>query len=151
MPAAAALELLHNFSLVHDDIEDKSPTRRGRPTLWRKSGVPLAINAGDALFTIANQAALTLLQDYEPPTVVTVLGIIEHACLELTKGQFLDLYNQAKGRLSLAGYWQMIGGKTAALLAACTATAAHSLPVTARSINAIFPALPNRGRREIVS
>jgi geranylgeranyl diphosphate synthase type I len=120
MPAAAALELLHNFSLVHDDIEDNSPTRRGRPTLWRRSGVPLAINAGDALFTIANQAALNLLQDYEPPTVATVLGIIQQACLDLTKGQFLDLYNQEKGRLTVEGYWQMIGGKTAALLAAST-------------------------------
>jgi geranylgeranyl diphosphate synthase type I len=120
VPAAAALELLHNFSLVHDDIEDNSPTRRGRPTLWRRYGVPLAINAGDALFTIANQATLNLLQDYEPPTVVTVLGIIEQACLDLTKGQFLDLYNQEKGRLTVEGYWQMISGKTAALLAACT-------------------------------
>lgn len=120
VPAAAALELLHNFSLVHDDIEDNSTTRRGRPTLWQRSGVPLSINAGDALFTIANLAALNLLQDYEPPTVVTVLGILEQACLDLTKGQFLDLYNQEKGRLTVAGYWQMIGGKTAALLAACT-------------------------------
>jgi geranylgeranyl diphosphate synthase type I len=120
LPAAAALELLHNFSLVHDDIQDNSPTRRGRPTLWQRSGVPLAINAGDALFTIANQAALNLLQDYEPSIVVTVLGIIEQACLDLTKGQFLDLYNQEKGRLSIEAYWQMIGGKTSALLAACS-------------------------------
>jgi geranylgeranyl diphosphate synthase type I len=120
VPAAAALELLHNFSLVHDDIEDNSTTRRGRPTLWQRSGVPLALNAGDALFTIANLAALNLLQTYEPPIVVTVLGILEQACLDLTKGQFLDLYNQEKGRLTMDGYWQMIGGKTAALLAACT-------------------------------
>jgi geranylgeranyl diphosphate synthase type I len=120
VPAAAALELLHNFSLVHDDIEDNSPTRRGRPTLWQRSGVPLAINAGDALFTIANQAALNLLQHYEPATVVTVVGIIEQASLDLTKGQFLDLSNQEKGRITVDGYWKMIGGKTAALLAACT-------------------------------
>ena len=120
VPAAAALELLHNFSLVHDDIEDNSRTRRGRPTVWRRYGVPLAINAGDALFTIANQAVLNLMQHYEPPTVATVLGIIEQACLDLTKGQFLDLYNQEKGRLTIERYWQMIGGKTAALLAACS-------------------------------
>lgn len=120
LPAAAALELLHNFSLVHDDIEDNSPVRRGRQTVWRRFGMPLAINAGDALFTIANQAALNLLQYYEAPTVVTALGIIEQACLDLTKGQFLDLYNQEKGRLTLEGYWTMIGGKTAALLAACS-------------------------------
>jgi len=120
LPAAAALELVHNFSLVHDDIEDNSPTRRNRPTLWRKFQVPLAINAGDALFVISNQASLSLLHEYEPPMVVAVLGIIQQACLDLTKGQFLDLYNQARGRLTVAGYWRMIGGKTAALLAACT-------------------------------
>ncbi|MFH1185075.1 MAG: polyprenyl synthetase family protein [Chloroflexota bacterium] len=119
-PGAAALELLHNFSLVHDDIQDNSPTRRGRPTLWRKAGVPLAINAGDALFTIANQATLDLTQAFESAAVVAVHGILQQACLDLTKGQFLDLDHQGARRLSLKGYWQMIDGKTAALLAACT-------------------------------
>ena len=119
-PGAAALELLHNFSLVHDDIQDNSPTRRGRPTLWTRAGVPLAINAGDALFTIANQAALDLRRAFEPAAVVAVYGILQQACLDLTMGQFLDLYHQGARRLSLKGYWQMIDGKTAALLAACT-------------------------------
>ena len=44
LPAATAVELIHNFSLIHDDIEDKSPMRRGRPTLWTQWGIPLAIN-----------------------------------------------------------------------------------------------------------
>ncbi|MEZ4675199.1 MAG: polyprenyl synthetase family protein, partial [Caldilineaceae bacterium] len=56
LPAAAAIELLHNFSLIHDDIEDGDETRRHRPTLWKVWGVPQAINAGDALFTIAYAA-----------------------------------------------------------------------------------------------
>lgn len=120
LPAAAALELVHNFSLVHDDIEDNSPTRRNRPTLWRQVGIPLAINAGDALFTLANQAAIDLIQEYEPAVVITVIGILEQACLDLTKGQFLDLHNQESDRLTPRSYWQMIGGKTAALLAAST-------------------------------
>src|SRR3972149_2472182 len=55
-PAAAAIELLHNFSLIHDDVEDRSDLRRGRLTLWKVWGVPQAINAGDALFTIAHMA-----------------------------------------------------------------------------------------------
>lgn len=118
VPAAAALELVHNFSLVHDDIQDNSPTRRGRPTLWRKAGMPLAVNAGDALFTIANQAALDLSRSFEPAVVVAVLRILEQACLDLTKGQFLDLYHQEAQRLSTRSYWEMIEGKTAALLAA---------------------------------
>jgi len=56
LPAAAAVELVHNFSLVHDDVQDNSEKRRGRPTVWTKWGLPMAINVGDALFVIANQA-----------------------------------------------------------------------------------------------
>src|SRR6187401_3751858 len=60
LPAAAAVELVHNFSLVHDDIQDNSEKRRGRPTAWVKWGAPMAINVGDALFVIANQAITDL-------------------------------------------------------------------------------------------
>src|SRR5262245_11588425 len=60
LPAAAAVELVHNFSLVHDDIQDNSDKRRGRPTTWVKWGAPMAINAGDALFVISNQAIIDL-------------------------------------------------------------------------------------------
>jgi geranylgeranyl diphosphate synthase type I len=61
LPAAAAVELVHNFSLIHDDIEDHSPIRRGRPTIWKKWGIPQAINAGDAMFTF-NKPAFNLLR-----------------------------------------------------------------------------------------
>ena len=60
MPAAVAVELLHNFTLIHDDIEDQSPMRHGRPTLWQKYGTAQAINAGDALFSIAQLSILDL-------------------------------------------------------------------------------------------
>ena len=61
LPAASAVELIHNFSLVHDDIEDQSATRRGRPTMWAKWGVPQALNTGDALFALARLSLLRLL------------------------------------------------------------------------------------------
>src|SRR5215207_11536452 len=61
LPAAAAMELVHNFSLVHDDIQDNSPKRRGRDTAWVKWGAPMAINAGDALFVMSNQAIIDLI------------------------------------------------------------------------------------------
>ena len=63
LPAAAAVELVHNFSLVHDDIQDNSPKRRGRPTVWVKWGSPMAINAGDALFVMSNLALTDLGDD----------------------------------------------------------------------------------------
>ena len=58
LPAAAGLELLHNFSLIHDDIEDNGLTRRHRPTVWALFGLPLACNAGDAMFSLAHLAFL---------------------------------------------------------------------------------------------
>ena len=61
LPLGAALELIHNFSLIHDDIQDNSPLRRGRPTVWRLWGQAQAINAGDAMFTLAHLAPQRLL------------------------------------------------------------------------------------------
>lgn len=120
VPAAAALELIHNFSLVHDDIQDNSEKRRGRTTVWKKWGAPMAINVGDALFVIANQALLDLRHDYPAEIVLQAATVLQNACLDLTRGQFLDMYYQASSDLPLDAYWPMVGGKTAALLSACT-------------------------------
>lgn len=123
LPAAAAVEILHNFSLIHDDIEDNSTTRRGRPTLWCKWGIPLAINAGDTLFTLANLALMGLEDDR---SAVTAARIFQDTCLQLTKGQHLDISYEKRRDLDLEAYWPMIGGKTAALLQACTRLGALS-------------------------
>lgn len=119
-PAAAAIELIHNFSLAHDDIQDNSELRRGRHTLWVKWGAPMAINVGDALFVLANQAALDLAQHYPAGIVVKAATILNDNCLELTRGQYLDMSYEERNDLSIEEYWQMIGGKTSALLATCT-------------------------------
>ena len=120
LPAAAAVELVHNFSLVHDDVQDNSEKRRGRPTVWTKWGVPMAINVGDALFVIANQAVMDLIKTHPASTVVRASSILHDACLDLTRGQFLDMSYEERNDLSLEDYWPMIGGKTSALLSACT-------------------------------
>lgn len=119
LPAAAAVELMHNFSLLHDDIQDNSPKRRGRPTAWVKWGMPLAINAGDALFVLSNQAMLDLMPSYPAQTVLQTAVILNDACLDLTRGQFLDISYEQRSDLTLDDYWPMIAGKTASLLAAC--------------------------------
>lgn len=120
LPAAAAVELVHNFSLVHDDVQDNSDKRRGRPTVWTKWGVPMAINVGDALFVIANQAVMDLIKTHPASTVVRAATIMHDTCLDLTRGQFLDMSYEERNDLGLEDYWPMIGGKTSALLSACT-------------------------------
>jgi geranylgeranyl diphosphate synthase type I len=117
---ASAIELVHNFSLVHDDIQDNSDKRRGRHTVWVKWGAPMAINAGDALFVIANQAILDLAKHYPTEVVVKAAGILNDTCLDLTRGQFLDMSYEERNNLSIEDYWPMVGGKTSALLSACT-------------------------------
>jgi geranylgeranyl diphosphate synthase, type I len=119
LPAAAAVELVHNFSLVHDDIQDNSDKRRGRPTTWVKWGAPMAINVGDALFVMSNQAIIDLKQNYPAETVVRAAEILHNACLELTRGQFLDMSYEERNDLGVDDYWPMVAGKTAALLSAC--------------------------------
>lgn len=120
LPAAAAAELIHNFSLIHDDIEDNSPVRRGRPTLWKLWGVPQAINAGDALFSLAHLALLNLSQQTSPHTTLKASHLLLETCLKLTQGQYLDISYELRGDLTLQAYWPMVDGKTAALLATCT-------------------------------
>jgi geranylgeranyl diphosphate synthase type I len=124
LPAASAVELIHNFSLIHDDIQDNSPLRRGRPTVWKRWGIAQAINSGDAMLTLAHLAALRLAEQLSVETALQAAAILQRACLHLTQGQFLDLSYEARGDLSLEAYWPMVKGKTAALLAACTETGA---------------------------
>jgi geranylgeranyl diphosphate synthase type I len=119
LPAAAAVELVHNFSLVHDDIQDNSPTRRGRPTAWTKWGIPMAINIGDALFAMAGEAILDLRPAYPADLVLEAAALLNDTCLELTRGQFLDMSFEQRTDLTDEDYWPMVAGKTAALLSTC--------------------------------
>jgi geranylgeranyl diphosphate synthase type I len=120
LPVAASVELVHNFSLIHDDIQDNSPLRRGRPTLWSRWGIPQAINAGDTMFILAHLAMNRLEEIVEAPVVFQADHILNQTCLRLTQGQYLDLSYEDRGDLAVEAYWPMVEGKTAALLAACT-------------------------------
>jgi len=126
LPAASAIELLHNFSLIHDDIEDKSEMRRGRPTLWTKWGIEQAINTGDAVFTLAHLSMFRLGETVgSPALVLDLLQEFDQACLLLTQGQHLDIAFETRIDVTSSDYITMIEGKTAALLAASTAIGAH--------------------------
>jgi geranylgeranyl diphosphate synthase type I len=118
VPAAAALELLHNFSLIHDDIQDASPTRHGRSTLWQLWGASQAINSGDALYALAH-LALNRLTDrgVDAGTALQAQRRLDETCLELTRGQYSDMHFESNSRVTVEQYLAMIEGKTAALLA----------------------------------
>jgi len=119
LPASTAVELLHNFSLIHDDIQDNSPLRRNRPTVWVKWGMPQAINAGDVMFTLAFMAIQGLASTLAAQRVLDAIHILQETCLLLTQGQYLDISYEDKLSLSIEDYWRMIGGKTSALLSCC--------------------------------
>ena len=120
VPAAAAVEILHNFSLVHDDIEDNSPTRRGRQTLWTIWGMELAINTGDAMFALAHVALGRLMErGVEAAIVVQALRRFDETCVRLTQGQHADMSFEKRDQVSVDEYIEMITGKTAVLLSHC--------------------------------
>jgi geranylgeranyl diphosphate synthase type I len=119
VPVAASVELIHNFSLVHDDIEDSSKTRRGRPTVWSRWGVPQALNTGDVLFVAAHLACHRLVGGGTSlETAYAAQRELDDACLQLTLGQHLDLAFEPRPTVAAEEYLQMIAGKTASLLAA---------------------------------
>jgi geranylgeranyl diphosphate synthase type I len=120
LPGAAAVELGHNFSLVHDDIEDGDTERRHRPTLWALHGIPQAINAGDMLFTLSRKA-LHRLSDLGFPDakVLRLMRLHDDTCLALCEGQYLDIWASERAEpMTVELYFDMIGRKTAALIAA---------------------------------
>lgn len=117
--AAAAVELLHNFSLIHDDIQDNSLTRHGRPTVWQHWGMANAVNAGDAMFALAYGALEIQSRALSAKTVRTIWAIFNNTNLELTRGQHLDMRFEHLDTVSTEAYISMISGKSAALLATC--------------------------------
>ncbi|MBG7609369.1 MAG: polyprenyl synthetase family protein [Anaerolineae bacterium] len=120
LPAAAGIELVHNFSLIHDDIEDNSPLRRGRPTLWKKWGIAQAVNAGDAMFSLAHLALMRMENSSPLKVTLQATNVLRQACLTLTQGQYLDISYENRTDVSIEDYWPMVEGKTATLLATCT-------------------------------
>lgn len=117
VPAAAAVEMLHNFSLIHDDIEDHSDTRRGRLTLWKIWGMEQAINSGDALFALSHLAMSRLMENgVGAETAVSALRRFDETCVQLTQGQYHDMDFETRATVSVDEYVAMITGKTAVLL-----------------------------------
>lgn len=117
LPAAAAIELTHNFTLIHDDIEDHDTERRHRATLWSIWGIPQAINTGDGLFALSRYTLWGVLDAGVEGNIAARLGrLLDHACLVLAEGQHMDMSFEQLGAVPVATYVDMIARKTAALM-----------------------------------
>ncbi len=125
LPAAAAVELLHNFTLIHDDIEDQDPTRRHRPTVWSVWGIPQAINAGDGMYAISRLAVHRLRdRGVSAERVLDFARLLDRACVEVCEGQFLDISFESRTDVTADRHRAMVAKKTGALFCAAAEGAA---------------------------
>ncbi len=115
-PVAGAIELLHNFTLIHDDIQDRSPNRRHRPTVWRVWNDAQAINAGDALFAVSQLSLIDAAKDVSADTLLTLLEGFNRCTIDIVRGQVQDLQNEGAAIVTPDDYLEMISGKTAAII-----------------------------------
>ncbi len=116
LPAAAAIEWIHNFTLVHDDIQDGDRERRGRETVWSIWGVGQGLNAGDAMFAHATMQLAS--SDGDDVRTLRVLRAVLSATLEVIEGQCQDLDMEGRLDVGLRTYLRMVRAKTGALLGA---------------------------------
>ena len=115
LPIARALEVFHNFTLLHDDLMDKSPIRRGQPTVYRKWNDNTAILSGDAM---SIEAYRSLEGNENPQLLFRVLPFFNKMAIEICKGQQYDMDFEEREHVSVAEYIEMIRLKTAVLLGA---------------------------------
>ena len=117
LPAAVAIEYVHNFSLVHDDIQDQDETRHHRLTLWAAWDVPRALQAGNVLRLVAGRALERLLDGgMAHERALSVAGMLTGAYLEMIEGQWLDILYEGRHDITLDDYMVMISKKTGALI-----------------------------------
>lgn len=115
-PAAAALELIHNFSLVHDDIQDQGLERRHQPTVWALWGTPRALVAGDAMQSLGDLAILHSDDAVPSSTAVRVSQLLTQSYIEMIEGQCRDLQFEQRETIGTDEYLDMIALKTGALI-----------------------------------
>ena len=119
LPAAAALEFIHNFSLIHDDIQDQDVERRHQPTVWHLWGIPKALWSGDAMQCTGDLSLLGVsARDVPPETVLKVSEILTESYTEMIQGQVLDLQFESRTDITADEYLFMIACKTGALIRA---------------------------------
>lgn len=120
LPLAAGIQLLHDFSLIHDDIQDNSDLRRGRETVWSIWGMAQGINAGDGMFVLAHLAIQRMYEvGISAERVLEILRRFDRAILQICEGQHLDMKFEGDCSISQSDYIAMVTRKTAVLVASC--------------------------------
>lgn len=113
LPSGTALEIVHNFTLIHDDIMDESDTRRGRTTIWKNYGIPQAIDSGDGLFALGILSSLELdSAGVSAEKALLATRELMQACLDTVEGQALDISFEDRMDIGPDEYLKMIGLKT---------------------------------------
>ncbi len=126
LDAAVAVEIFHNYSLVHDDIEDRDELRHGRRTLWSAYGIAEAINAGDAMCALSFLSLEHAAAYIEARRVLEMIALLHDAHAVMCEGQSLDLHFESERSVDLPGYYRMIECKTAQLFDASCRLGAYA-------------------------
>ena len=134
LPQAIAIELFHNFTLIHDDIMDDAPLRRGKETVFKKWNNNIAILSGDTLFALAYQ----YVQKTDTNILPVTLSVFNKTAIEVCEGQQFDLNFETKNDLSVAQYTEMIKLKTAVLFGASLKIGALIGGANAEDANSIY-------------
>ena len=132
--AATAIELFHNFSLIHDDIMDDAPLRRGNKTVHEKWNINTAILSGDAMLILAYQ----YFENYEPKIFKELAQLFSKTALEVCEGQQMDINFETRNNVSVSEYIKMIEYKTAVLVGAALKMGAIVAESTQDNKNAIY-------------
>ena len=134
LPAALAVEVFHNFSLVHDDIMDDAPLRRGNKTVHEKWNINTGILSGDAMLILAYQ----YFEEYEPTIFQSLAKLFSKTALEVCEGQQWDVDFESRNNVTITEYLKMIECKTAVLVAAAMKMGAIIAETSQENANLIY-------------
>ena len=144
IPAASSLELVHQFSLIHQDVQYGLPERNNRSTVWWTWGPAQAINAGDGLHAMARLNILKQTDIGMPyDQALRAINMLDKACLRLCEGQYLDLTYQERVDISEDAYFKMVEAKTSSLVSCATSLGA----LMAESDEVIIETMTEYGRK----
>ena len=135
LPAAVAVELIHNFTLIHDDIQDGDQLRRHRPTVWTIWGTEQGINAGDGMF--ANALSGLLAPGPAPGRRMRAAHLLSAAVVQVVEGQCLDLSLEGRAGAPQATYLRLVTMKTGALIGAAMAAGSGARRCASRGCPAL--------------